>query len=216
MKTTASIINVQGQPALRLTNVRLSFPSVFRPKGFEGQDSEPKFQATALFPKDGADDVLTVIREEIDRVGSVEFGEKWPVIRKSMAAENRLCLKDGDTKSYDGYADAWFIASSSTVRPAVVDRDGATPLVNEDARPYAGCYVNMVLRLWAQNNQWGKRINAELKAVQFVADGDRFGGGGPVDPTSVFDALDDADNPFSDDAANDASSAGKAAGADWE
>jgi len=53
--------------------------------------------------------------------------------------------------------------------------------MEENGKPYAGCYVNMSIRLWAQDNQFGKRVNAQLRAVQFVKDGEAFGDK-PVDP----------------------------------
>ncbi|WP_244126983.1 ssDNA-binding protein, partial [Xylella fastidiosa] len=53
-----------------------------------------------------------------------------------------------------------------------------TPLAAQDGRPYAGCYVNANIELWAQDNNYGKRINASLGGVQFLRDGEAFAGGG--------------------------------------
>ena len=51
-----------------------------------------------------------------------------------------------------------------------------------------------VIDVWAQNNQYGKRINAQLDGVQFVRDGEPFGEGGiSVD---AFDAFGDDDDDF--------------------
>jgi tripartite-type tricarboxylate transporter receptor subunit TctC len=47
-------------------------------------------------------------------------------------------------------------------------------LTEDDNKPFAGCYVNATIRLWAQDNQYGKRINAQLRAVQYVKDGAAF------------------------------------------
>jgi hypothetical protein len=52
-----------------------------------------------------------------------------------------------------------------------------TFLTEADGKPYAGCYVNCALNIWAQDNQYGRRINAELVSVQFLRDGDAFSGG---------------------------------------
>jgi len=41
--------------------------------------------------------------------------------------------------------------------------------------------------LWAQDNQFGKRVNAELLGVQFVRDGEPFGGGKPATPEDFED-----------------------------
>jgi hypothetical protein len=44
--------------------------------------------------------------------------------------------------------------------------------------------------VWAQDNQYGKRINAALRAVQFVKDGAPFGEGN-IDVSQEFTALDE-------------------------
>ena len=38
--------------------------------------------------------------------------------------------------------------------------------------------MNVSLELWAQDNNYGKRVNATLMGVQFFRDGDAFAGGG--------------------------------------
>ena len=55
-----------------------------------------------------------------------------------------------------------------------------SPLTETDGRPYSGCYVVAIVELWAQDNSWGKRVNATLKGVQFFADGEAFSGGTPA------------------------------------
>jgi len=63
--------------------------------------------------------------------------------------------------------------------------------------PYSGCYVNVSMDVWAQANDFGKRINAKLLAIQFEADGAAFGGGegfasADFDDTSVEAGADEA------------------------
>ena len=73
----------------------------------------------------------------------------------------------------------------------VINRD-KTPITEDDNVVYAGCYVNAIITLWAQNNSYGKRVNAQLDGVQFVRDGEPFGDGGiSVDQ---FDGFDDGDD----------------------
>jgi hypothetical protein len=74
----------------------------------------------------------------------------------------------------------------------VIDRD-KTPLTSADGRPYAGCFVNASVELWAQDNNFGKRINASLRGVQFFKDGDAFSGGGAASDDE-FDSVEDADS----------------------
>ncbi len=76
--------------------------------------------------------------------------------------------------------------ASNKARPLVLDRD-KTPLTAADGKPYSGSYMNVSLEIWAQDNNFGKRINATLKGVQFVGDGDSFGGGAPASPDDFED-----------------------------
>jgi predicted 2-oxoglutarate/Fe(II)-dependent dioxygenase YbiX len=64
---------------------------------------------------------------------------------------------------------------------------------------YAGCYVNAAISIWIQNNQFGKRVNSNLLALQFVKDGESFGGGG----VKVNDVFDDISSEQAADAADD-------------
>jgi hypothetical protein len=84
------------------------------------------------------------------------------------------------------------IKASASKRPMVLDRD-RSPLTENDNRVYAGCYVNAIIELWAQNNQWGKRINANLLGVQFFKDGEPFADGetANADDFEAFDSDED-------------------------
>ena len=42
---------------------------------------------------------------------------------------------------------------------------------------YGGCWVNILVRPWFQNNKYGKRVNAGVVAVQFRKDDEPFGSG---------------------------------------
>ena len=69
-----------------------------------------------------------------------------------------------------------------------------TYTVEADGLPYSGCYVNASIELWAQDNNYGKRINASLRGVQFYRDGDAVaGGGGPASEDEFDDLAEGAD-----------------------
>ena len=68
------------------------------------------------------------------------------------------------------------IAAANEVRPLIVDRKGA-PLSQEDGILFSGCYVNVLIDIWAQDNQYGKGLRAKLMGLQFVKTGEAFGGG---------------------------------------
>jgi len=168
-------------PAIvKLPNVRLSFPHLFEAYAMEG--SEPKFSANLLLDIEHHGKLIDQIEALIERLALDEFKKKVPLKHR--------CLHDGNEKlDTEGYGDGvFFISASRKTRPPVVDRD-LSPLTAEDGKIYAGCYVNATIRLWVQNNKWGKGVNAELRAIQFVKDGESLGGAVPVNVENEFDAL---------------------------
>jgi hypothetical protein len=178
---------------VRLKSVRLSFSSIFKKKVFgDGADSgsEPKYQAAFLVHKEKQADQIQTVKDMIRKCAKDKWGENIPKLKA-----DKLCMRDGDNEDYDGYAEHWYISASNAKRPLVVDRD-KSPLTEDDGRPYSGCYVNATVHIWAQDNKYGKRINASLEAVQFVKDGDAFGAP-PVDVDEEFEDLGDGDAPSS-------------------
>lgn len=163
---------------LTLLDVRLTFPQLFDAKVVNGQ-GEPKFSGTALFGKDHPQ--LAAIKAAITEAATVKWGAKAGDTLKQLQASDKICLHDGDAKSdYDGYAGNFFLNASNKIRPTVIGSgpDGRGVLVAADGKPYSGCYVNMIVDFWAQDNQFGKRVNASLMGVQFLKDGVRLAGGG--------------------------------------
>lgn len=169
---------------IKLTNVRLSFPELFEAKTVNGE-GKPAFSASFLL--DPADPQVKTINAAIEQVARSKWGAKADTLLKLMRAQDKLCLHDGDLKTYDGYAGNLYVSARNATRPLVIDAN-KSPLTEQDGKPYAGCYVNASIELWPQDNQFGKRINASLGGVQFLRDGDAFAGGRPADE-SEFDDL---------------------------
>ncbi|WP_373089341.1 DUF2815 family protein [Zhongshania sp.] len=169
---------------IKLQNVRLSFPSLFRKAVFNGE--ETKFEATFLLDKEAHADTIKEIKAAINEKLKTD-------LKGAKLASDKICLKDGDEIDYEGYDGCMSIKASNNKRPLVIDND-KTPLSEDDNRVYAGCYVNAVIELWAQNNNYGKRINANLLGVQFYKDGEPFGDGGVSASVDDFDAFEDDDD----------------------
>jgi hypothetical protein len=174
---------------MMIENARLSFPNLFRATAFN-PDQAPKFSATFIIPKDSP--FVEKIRQEIERAAKERWGQKATETLKSLKAQNKIALRDGAEKAdYDGFGeDVVFINASTDKRPGVYDRD-RTPLTQDDGKPYAGCYVNAIVEFWAQDNAYGKRINASLSGVQFRADGTPFGGGAAPATADDFPELEE-------------------------
>lgn len=130
----------------------------------------------------------------------------WEVVYGMLESKDRLCLHNGDFKAdYDGYPGMYFLSARSSTRPLILDRrpfvvdDAGRPVLDEkgkripnelskeSGRPYGGCFVNLSVDIYAQDNSFGQRINATLKGVQFVEDGDAFAAGPPADPEEFDD-----------------------------
>jgi hypothetical protein len=176
-------VKAMSDTLLKLKNVRLSFPELWAAKTVNGE-GEPAFSASFILPPDHPQ--IAEIKKKIDAVGQAKWANKWPEIKRAMEKADKTALHDGDNKSYAGYPGNLFISARNKSRPAVFDRD-KTPLTKEDGRPYGGCYVNANVELWAQDNAYGKRINASLSGVQFARDGEAFSGG----RSSTADDFDD-------------------------
>jgi hypothetical protein len=169
---------------IKLNAVRLSFPQLFEAKTVNGE-GKPAFSAAFLIsPKDPQ---IAMINTAITTVAAEKWGAKADVILKTIRAADKTCLHSGDLKSnYDGFEGMMYISARNPLKPSVVDTN-RSPLVAEDGRPYAGCYVNAVLELWTQDNNYGKRVNATLMGVQFYKDGESFVGGGVADADDFDD-----------------------------
>jgi hypothetical protein len=177
---------------LKLNNVRLAFPALFVAKTVNGE-GEPAFSASFLLDPD--DKQVATLRQAMETLGKDKWGAKWPAVKKELDTKDRWALHDGDAKStYAGFEGMQYVSTRSKTRPLVIDADKA-PLTEQDGKPYAGCYVHASIELWAQDNNYGKRINASLRGVQFYKDGDAFAGGGAASK----DEFDDVSADTADD-----------------
>lgn len=190
MGTTATI---KGDKII-LSDVRLAFAdALFEAKGFTdprtGKTGDPQFSSTFLLDRSDPG-VRKLIMAEEDRVAKEKWGAKAEAIMAEIRANNRGALKNGELKaSYDGFPGNDFIAANNKTRPTIVNRDGSQ-LAMTDGVVYSGCYVLAHIVLWAQDNAFGKRINANVTGVQFMRDGDSFGGGAAPSATDDFAPLD--------------------------
>lgn len=173
-----------------LKNVRLAFPDLFTPVQFDGQ-GEARYGANFLFAPDSENAKL--VEDTIKTVAAETWGAKAATTLKGLAGNsNKYCYGDGDTKTCDGYEGQRYISAhrnSAQGAPSVVDSN-KSPLTAASGRPYAGCYVNASIDIWAQKGQY-TGIRASLVGVQFLRDGDAFAGAPATD--ADFEDLGDSD-----------------------
>ncbi len=174
---------------MKFSNVRLSYAKLFNPKAFEEGGAE-RFEATFLFDPSNPDHNAKIkeIKQTARALMTEAFGEDFD----PRELRNRVCFGEGNKKDKvpDGYKDMVFLNSANTTRPAVANRRGEPVAEGDENAPYSGCFVNATVTFWAQNNKYGKRINANLRGVQFVRDGEAFGRA-PISAEDEFEALED-------------------------
>jgi hypothetical protein len=162
---------------VKLANVRLSFPDLFKAVQYQG---EGPFNYRAQFLVEPGSANHKAIEAAIKEVAKAKWAAKADAILKSIAGNSqKYCYIDGDTKEYDGYAGMMALSTTRQQekgRPLIIDQQ-KNPLTEADGKPYAGCYVNASVEFWAQDNSFGKAIRCTLLGVQFAKDGDAFGGG---------------------------------------
>ena len=173
---------------IKMQAVRLSFPSLFNTAKFGGEDTG-KYEATFVLDKVDHADLIKSINAQIDTLTKETFKGK-------AVPSDKLCLKDGDEMGRPEFEGKMTIKASTKKRPLVINRD-KSPITESDNVIYAGCYVNGICSLWAQDNQFGKRINAQLDGVQFCRDGEAFGDGAvSVNEFDAFGSESDDDFDF--------------------
>ena len=173
---------------LHLKDVRCSFFNGFEPSAVKGS-TDKKFSSAFLFPRTHPQ--LAEIVGGLQTVAKEKWGADADKNFAALKAGDKLCLHDGDSKpDNDAYPGNLFINASNKTRPLVIGPN-REPLVAADGKPYSGCYVNAIIEVWAQDNQFGKRINASLLGVQFLRDGERLAGGG-VAAADDFEAIPEA------------------------
>lgn len=190
---------------VKLLTARLSFPDLFTAVQFEGAGPF-SYRAAFLQPEDQpvmlqqADKTWkkTTMGKVIEAVAAEAWKAKAGAILKTLEGNpQKCCWYDGNIKEYDGYEGNFVLSASrgqDKGRPIIMGAD-KSPLTESDGKPYAGCYVNGTVEIWAQDNKFGKGIRATLRGVQFVKDGDAFSAGTPVSD----DEFDEIDAPETED-----------------
>lgn len=167
--------------------VRISYPHLFEPWA-KAANEKKKYSAVFLLHKVEHKDLIRQVAQAMKACAG-EFAKD-----KRLPAPDKLCLRDGDLSRRPEFEGHWTLNASEEVRPVVAHRD-KSPLTAEDEVIYPGAVVNAKIRLWYQDNQWGKRVNANLLGVQFVKDGPRLGNRAPrMNADEMFDSVEGFDD----------------------
>ncbi|MBV6633866.1 MAG: DUF2815 family protein [Alphaproteobacteria bacterium] len=173
---------------------RVSFPHLFRKPMINGE--EGSHGAVVFFDRTTAAGKKQAAKLEkvIDAVVTNKFkGKKPPAAR--------LFFRDGDESGRDEWSGVWCVHANNPGRPIVVADDGASVIANEeDCKIYSGCKVRAKIDIWAQDNNYGKRVNAKLLSIQFLGDGEALDAGhvSVEDAISGFGDVTELDDDMSD------------------
>lgn len=184
-----------------LNNVRCSFITLGEPEYYGGQKTKAtdkrRWSATALVP--AGSPLHKAIDAAIEEVAKEKWEKKWQTVMENVRADPKACcFVDGKRKDYEGYAGHWALTAHRNEdkgRPLVFDSD-KSPIYKPNneiyegkaGRIYSGCYVNMQIEFWPQDNNNGKAVRATLLGIQRKADGDAFSGGVAPDE-SAFEEI---------------------------
>ena len=173
---------------IKILNVRASYPHLDKP--YAGDDGgEPKFSIVGLADKGTHQSVKEACVEVIEDLKKAN--------KNAKVSKDKLFIKNGDDSDKEEYEGMWTISARETKRPKVRDGNGDLLEVDEIADTiYPGCYVDIIIRPWFQDNSYGKRVNANLLSVKFRDDGEQFGEG-RVDDDDLWDDDDDDKAPKS-------------------
>jgi len=183
-----------------LNKVRLSYPSLYKATDGGNKQAKPEdFKFSASFILDKRDNAEAI--EAIKKVQRDVAADKWANKSTEKGYFKGVLRQGVEKEDKDGYGpDVVFFNAKSKTKPAVYDI-GNKPLPDNNTRVYAGCYVDVSIRLWAQDNEFGRAIRAELRIVRFNSDGEPFGDSIPADVTNELGGP--AHDPVANDAGDD-------------
>lgn len=148
---------------------RLSFPSLFEKKKFDGDTGDGKYMVTVLIPK--------TAKETVDAINTaIEAAKQAGVVSKWSGKQPKkltLPLVDGD-ETDDEYAQGHYtIKAKSNIRPALTDKNGS-PIVDEE-EIYGGVWALVSVSFYPYNSAGNTGVAVALNAVRKFKDDDPFG-----------------------------------------
>lgn len=181
---------------------RLYREALFEPRDYKG-DKNFKYKATILVPKDTPEGKVTI--KKIAAANEAIKLEKWP---KKVDANGKSTMKipkdpkssyliDGDESNDENHHGHYVVTAIEKAEnaPTLYDANPKIELTKANggtSKIYRGAVVNVKLNVWAQDNDYGQGMRANLLGVQFVKHGEAFGGGRAQVSASDFEDLSDS------------------------
>jgi len=188
--------DADGNPYIKIENVRASYPYLGTPSEDEsddGGDKRKRWRIVLMLPKETHAEAKALVVEAIREV----MGE-------NKVPKDRWFITDGDDKDDENMHGHWLIsASDGKYRPKARDERGRVmdDIDDIDDKFYGGCWVSALIRPWyfdgkSRNSKkpLPKRVCAGINAVKFERDDKPFGSG-RIDDGEVWGE----DDSFGDD-----------------
>lgn len=202
-----------------IKNARLSFNDLFKAKVVN--DGDPAFSATVIcspetkirFKGDDGEPVLadhSKLEEVCAKVLKDKFGKvpakinNW-VYNKADGSTTRDKYVNEDGEFWDGFTEeTWFITAK---KKEELCKGGKIDVLDQRKDPieansgilFSGCYVNLVIDVYAYDRKDGKGVSASLEGIQLLRSGEPLG----FAPVNAADEFDEEDIDASEDDAAD-------------
>ena len=181
----------QKENRVILKNVRCSYPRVHTPE-LNKFSNRSEYSITVLIQKD--DPQLEALKATMRLVWEKKFGP----VNGPKKMKSALDSKNTRFLHFDDELDCYRInlkRKESDGAPMILDR-AKNELAESSGKPYGGCYINVSFDLWVYDKQ-STGTSATLTGVQFVKDGEPFGGSSQPSESDFEDLSDDGeDDPF--------------------
>lgn len=172
----------------------LMYPEFFNQPTYQGENAkfgckvllDPQNEKHAALIQELQADLSQIIKTELKL-------ERLP--------SDKILLRNGDDLAKPWADGMYVVTANMKARPAPnrVYNAGMETMDNDDGGLfYSGCIANVNFSTWVQNNNFGKRVNGNFEAVQWVAHGEKIAGGGVSDDEAAqgFEAIDEDEAAF--------------------
>lgn len=182
---------------VKIASVPMHFADIYVAKQFKGT-GEPAFSAKfAIDPK--RKDVVKAIQDAIKEVADAKWEDQAENVLKAILKKGACAFSEDEYVKANGEPqkgfEGMFVLSTRNPAknaPAVFDRDGSEVL-GDNGTVAGGDIVHASVEFWAQDNDFGKRINCNLRGVRLVKRGERYGSGTPATSDEFNDLFGDDD-----------------------
>lgn len=168
---------------IMLNNLRIGFPALAEKQSVG--DGEPAYGGRLIVdPTDKA--TVDKIEEAMLAAAKLRWKDDASTVLEFLKQEEKVAFSRKEyrnkktMKVYGGFEGKFHLGMRAAKNQPTIFNQYGEPVTDKakiGALIYSGCYVNAKVEFWAQDNNFGRRVNCTPLGVMFVADGESFGGG---------------------------------------